>query len=83
MIKGHILCWMRWPRKNDVKSIRARQQALSLDGLVERIYSISVVAALPDDEREAFLGRVREAAAPFGDPVVYLYWTEVFVSDRR
>ena len=59
------------------------EQRLSLDGLVERIYSISVVAALPDDEREAFLGRVREAAAPFGDPVVYLYWTEVFVSGRR
>src|SRR6266581_7949306 len=28
---------MRWPRKNDPKSIRARQQALSLDGLVTSI----------------------------------------------
>jgi hydroxymethylglutaryl-CoA reductase (NADPH) len=37
VINRHILCRVRWPRKNDVASIRARQEALGIDGLVTSI----------------------------------------------
>src|SRR6266536_1802173 len=37
VIKRPILCRVRWPRKNDPGSIRARQEALGLDGLVTSI----------------------------------------------
>jgi hydroxymethylglutaryl-CoA reductase (NADPH) len=37
VIKAPILCRVRWPRKNDPASIRARQEALGLDGLVTSI----------------------------------------------
>jgi hydroxymethylglutaryl-CoA reductase (NADPH) len=37
VINGHILCRVRWPRKNDAASIRARQEALGINGLVTSI----------------------------------------------
>jgi hydroxymethylglutaryl-CoA reductase (NADPH) len=37
VINGHILFRVRWPRKNDAVSIRARQEALGIDGLVTSI----------------------------------------------
>jgi hydroxymethylglutaryl-CoA reductase (NADPH) len=37
VITGHILFHVRWPRKNDVASIRARQEALGIDGLVTSV----------------------------------------------
>jgi hydroxymethylglutaryl-CoA reductase (NADPH) len=37
VITGHILFRVRWPRKNDAASIRARQEALGIDGLVTSI----------------------------------------------
>jgi hydroxymethylglutaryl-CoA reductase (NADPH) len=37
VINSPILCRVRWPRKNDAASIRARQEALGVDGLVTSI----------------------------------------------
>jgi hydroxymethylglutaryl-CoA reductase (NADPH) len=37
VITGHILFRVRWPRKNDAASIRARQEALGIDGLVTSV----------------------------------------------
>src|SRR3954454_4979873 len=37
VINGHILFRVRWPRKNDAASIRARQEALGSDGLATPI----------------------------------------------
>jgi hydroxymethylglutaryl-CoA reductase (NADPH) len=37
VINGHILFRVRWPRKNDAASIRARQEALGINGLVTSI----------------------------------------------
>jgi hydroxymethylglutaryl-CoA reductase (NADPH) len=37
VINRHILCRVRWPRKNDAASIRARQEVLGINGLVTSI----------------------------------------------
>jgi hydroxymethylglutaryl-CoA reductase (NADPH) len=37
VINRPILCRVRWPRKNDAASIRARQEALGINGLVTSI----------------------------------------------
>src|SRR4051794_30137187 len=37
VINAHILFHVRWPRKNDAASIRARQEALGINGLVTSI----------------------------------------------
>jgi hydroxymethylglutaryl-CoA reductase (NADPH) len=37
VINRHILCRVPWPRKNDAASIRARQEALGINGLVTSI----------------------------------------------
>jgi ubiquinone/menaquinone biosynthesis C-methylase UbiE len=56
-------------------------QTLDADGLVDRVLSISFIAALPDDERHSVEARVRELA---GDaPVELRYVTEMAVYGRR
>ena len=59
----------------------AHVQRLDADGLVDRVLSISFVAALHDDERRSVEARVRELA---GDaPVELRYVAEVSVYARR
>ena len=55
-------------------------QRLDADGLADRVLSVSFMAALPADERDAVESRVR-ALAPA--PVELHYTTELFVYARR
>jgi SAM-dependent methyltransferase len=59
------------------------EQLLDVDTLAERVHSISVIAALPDDERRAVLERVREAASGLEEPFAFRYVTEVFMCFRQ
>jgi hypothetical protein len=43
----------------------------------------SVVAALAEPEREAFLDRVRSIVRQHGEEVTFWYWTDVFVTTAR
>jgi SAM-dependent methyltransferase len=60
----------------------AHAHLLDRDGLVERVSSISFVAALPEAERRRLLERVR-ALAPADGAVELPYVTQVYVSRRR
>jgi SAM-dependent methyltransferase len=59
----------------------AHAQRLDPDGLVDRVLSISFVAALPENERRSVAARVRELAG--GGPVALRYITELLVYTRR
>ena len=43
----------------------------------------SVVAALPEAEREEFLARVRSIVREHGDRVEFTYWTDVVITITR
>jgi ubiquinone/menaquinone biosynthesis C-methylase UbiE len=51
--------------------------------ILARVASISFVAALPDDERAAFLDEVRALVEPHGPSLVMHYRTEVYWCRRR
>ncbi len=57
-------------------------QELDRDGLADRVGSTSFIAAMPDDEREALLDRVRDLAGS-GGRARLAYVCEVFVYDRH
>lgn len=59
------------------------RQDVDEDGLVDRVLSTSVIAALPDDERAAVADEVRALAAGQTRPLRLHYTTEVFVCRRR
>jgi SAM-dependent methyltransferase len=59
----------------------AHTQTLDAEGVVDRVLSISFVAALPDDERRSVAARVRELA--LDEPIGLRYVAEVFVYARR
>ena len=61
----------------------AHQQEGDFDTMVARVASISFVSALPDEERERFLGEVRRLVEPYGSPLVMHYRTEVYWTRRR
>jgi len=58
------------------------QQFLSRAELVDRVASVSFVAALADGEREPVLERVQAAVADVAEPILVPYITEVFAFDR-
>jgi SAM-dependent methyltransferase len=58
------------------------EQQFDEDGLVDRVGSISFVAALPDQERARVLERVRALALEAGQPLRLGYTTEAFVYER-
>jgi len=58
------------------------EQQFDEDGLVDRVGSISFVAALPDEERERVLERVRALALDADQPLRLGYTTEAFVYSR-
>jgi SAM-dependent methyltransferase len=59
----------------------ANEQVLDADGLADRFGSVSFVASMPQDERDALLGEVRALA---GDGVVTLrYVVELQLATRR
>jgi SAM-dependent methyltransferase len=59
------------------------EQRVDRAGVLNRVASMSFVAALPDEERHALLERVRELAADRPEPIVIPYETEVYVADRQ
>lgn len=56
---------------------------LDADGLVDRVVSTSMIAALPQAERDEVAQRVRALAEDEGGRVGLIYETEVFVCSRR
>jgi ubiquinone/menaquinone biosynthesis C-methylase UbiE len=60
----------------------AFEQQFDEEGLVDRVGSISFVAALPEDERERVLGRVRALALDADQPLRLGYTTEAYVYSR-
>jgi hypothetical protein len=50
--------------------------------VVDRVGSTSFIAALPDDERVAVLGRIRELADGWPEPLRLGYTTEAYVYRR-
>jgi SAM-dependent methyltransferase len=58
------------------------EQVLDADLFVDRFSSISFVAALPDPEREAVVGRLRGLATDPAEPIRLGYTTELYVYRR-
>jgi SAM-dependent methyltransferase len=58
------------------------QQHVSRADVVDRVASTSFVAALAPDERDVVLGRVRELAAGYAEPIDFPYRTDVFAIPR-
>jgi len=58
------------------------EQLVDADGLLDRVGSISFIAALPDGERERVLGRIRALAAEAEEPLRLGYDTEAFLYER-
>ena len=59
------------------------EQLVTTQGLVERVTSISFIAALPDAERRAAIAEAEAAAERLGEPIVLPYVTELFAYVRR
>jgi SAM-dependent methyltransferase len=59
------------------------EQQVDPRGLVERVTSISFIAALPEAERRAVAAEVEAAAERLGEPIVLPYVTELFAYVRR
>jgi SAM-dependent methyltransferase len=59
------------------------EQVVDIDGVVDRVASISYIAALPEPERNGVLGRVRELAERSPEPLSLGYTTEAYVYQRR
>jgi hypothetical protein len=58
------------------------EQQFDASGLVDRVGSISYIAALGDRERERVLARVRALATDAGQPLRLGYSTEAYVYER-
>jgi SAM-dependent methyltransferase len=59
------------------------EQRLDRAGLVDRVTSVSFIAALPDAERQAVVAEAEAAAARLGEPVVLPYLSELHGYVRR
>jgi SAM-dependent methyltransferase len=57
-------------------------QSLTLEATIDRVLSISFVAALPDGERRAVEAQVRRSVSALGEPIVLPYVTELFAYVR-
>ena len=58
------------------------EQELDVEGVVDRVGSTSYIAALEERERAHVLGRVRELAARWTEPLRLGYTTETYVYER-
>jgi SAM-dependent methyltransferase len=56
---------------------------VDVDGVVDRVASISYIAALPERERGEVVARVRELAERTAKPLHLAYATEAYVYERR
>ena len=53
-------------------------QSLSHDGLLDRVASVSYIAAMDEHERAGVLAQVSELVRGFTEPIPLPYVTEVF-----
>jgi ubiquinone/menaquinone biosynthesis C-methylase UbiE len=58
------------------------EEPMTREGLADRVASVSVVAALPDDERAQLLDRVRALADDLDEPFPLRYRAELYVLPR-
>jgi hypothetical protein len=58
-------------------------QELDRRGLVDRVMSTSVMAALPDAERRKAVADIKEMAAGQPEPIRIVYTTQVYLCWRR
>jgi SAM-dependent methyltransferase len=59
------------------------EHLVDVDGVVDRVASISYIAALPERERDEVIARVRELAERTPKPLRLAYATETYVYERR
>ncbi len=59
------------------------EQELDVDGVVDRVCSTSFIAGLDDRGRNEVLGRVRELAVGWPEPLRLGYTSEAYVYERR
>jgi SAM-dependent methyltransferase len=59
------------------------EHLVDVGGVVDRVASISYIAALPEGERNQVLGRVRQLAERSPEPLRLAYTTETYVYERR
>jgi SAM-dependent methyltransferase len=59
------------------------RQELDRSGLVDRVMSTSVMAALPDAERRAAIADIEELASRQTEPIPIAYTTEIYLCVRR
>lgn len=59
------------------------EHLVDVDGVVDRVASISYIAALPERERDEVIGRVRGLAEQAPKPLRLAYATETYVYERR
>jgi SAM-dependent methyltransferase len=59
------------------------EQTFDADGLVDRVASISFIAALDESERSQVLARIRDLASGSAGPLRLGYTTEAYVYERR
>jgi SAM-dependent methyltransferase len=58
------------------------EHEVDVDGVVDRVASISYIAALPEGERDQVIARVRELAERTPKPLRLAYATETYVYER-
>ncbi len=58
------------------------EQSFTPHELEERVASTSFVAALPESDRAAFVGRVRGLTVALPEPFAFPYRTDVFLLER-
>jgi hypothetical protein len=58
------------------------RQPVDVDGVADRVASVSFIAALPDGEKAEVLDRIRTVASELEGPLALEYVAEVFVFDR-
>ncbi len=59
------------------------EHVVDADGVVDRVASISYIAALPERERDEVIARVRELTERTPKPLHLAYATEAYVYERR
>lgn len=58
------------------------EQELGVEGVVDRVASTSFIAALDERERAGVVGRVRELASGWAEPLRLGYTTEAYIYER-
>jgi hypothetical protein len=58
------------------------RQPVGIDGVADRVASVSFIAALPEDERARLLDELRAVASEMAPPLSLAYVADAFVFTR-